>query len=320
VTESTPPAVKLATALWRETGQQFPFDVVGYARQIARLEFRAIPGGCDALLLVGGDLPRIIVDSSANDNRRRFSIAHELAHLTIEWHVGNSICAPFSISEDDEIVAATEKEANQFAAELLMPSYHVEPRATWIDEGNIIDEVFELAEAAGVSPISAMLRMVPEASLAAQLVVVDSDSTVVASARSDSCALTPAVPPSKFQARPSKHIQVKSRDFGRYTMLALLPQAQLPPLKPTRHTPTDTLRAFLRRKLPSNKVAGAIHTINGIIGNANGKRADITGYEAFYSVLLQRVSQREDLSSFLDEAVFREFLLRRARQLRPLRQ
>lgn len=59
--------------------------------------------------------PVIFVNSRRPSDRQRFTIAHELCHLTMHWGK--------PVSEDRDI----EKEADEFASEFLMPSNDIKP-------------------------------------------------------------------------------------------------------------------------------------------------------------------------------------------------
>ncbi len=53
--------------------------------------------------------------------RRRFTAAHELGHAVLHRDVMGDFIADASISETDDAEGQREREANRFAAELLMP-------------------------------------------------------------------------------------------------------------------------------------------------------------------------------------------------------
>jgi Zn-dependent peptidase ImmA (M78 family) len=87
-------------------------------------------------------------DPRADDapERRRFTIAHELGHWICQYRAGR--LAPFYCRPGDVAAAAdraAEREANVFAAELLMPEPAV--RAAWERE----PEIAACAERFGVS-------------------------------------------------------------------------------------------------------------------------------------------------------------------------
>ncbi len=88
----------------------------------APIPIRGVDGVC-LNLKVPGKKPRVILNSKNAPLRRRFTEAHELGHIVIPWHKGTIID-----HLDSEYVESNgdywlfEEEANQFAAELLMPS------------------------------------------------------------------------------------------------------------------------------------------------------------------------------------------------------
>lgn len=61
--------------------------------------------------------------------RRRFSAAHELGHAVLHRETMGGFIADATISETDDDEAKREREANRFAAELLMPKVICEARA-----------------------------------------------------------------------------------------------------------------------------------------------------------------------------------------------
>ncbi len=63
-----------------------------------------------------------IRESIRETGRKRFTIAHELGHFIIPYHrhLGN-ICNPSKVERFGELLKRPEREANEFAAELLMP-------------------------------------------------------------------------------------------------------------------------------------------------------------------------------------------------------
>ncbi len=74
----------------------------------------------EAYLLCKNGSKQIIFNNSKNNHRIRFSIAHELGHYLIPWH--DKVI--YSCSKKDMKFSKTkdaELEANQFAAELLVP-------------------------------------------------------------------------------------------------------------------------------------------------------------------------------------------------------
>lgn len=109
---------------------------------------------------------RIIgVNSLHGTNRQRFTIAHELGHLILHGNDELHVDERFPIGFRDEVsslaVSDKEIEANQFAAELLMPAEWVlrDVRARHIDFEDDDDAIDELAEKYGVSTRAMTIRL-----------------------------------------------------------------------------------------------------------------------------------------------------------------
>ena len=102
-----------------------PFDVEKVARSLADVEYKDIPYSVDGLCLdVKGrrGRPKIWLRPNVSERRRNFTIAHEIGHIVIPWHTG-SILDELETEESVEssFYIDMEREANRFAAELLMP-------------------------------------------------------------------------------------------------------------------------------------------------------------------------------------------------------
>jgi Zn-dependent peptidase ImmA (M78 family) len=64
----------------------------------------------------------IVLNSQQNPQRRLFTIAHELGHFFLHRHVRERFTCSFNTTSP---LSRLEREANQFAAELLMPEDQV---------------------------------------------------------------------------------------------------------------------------------------------------------------------------------------------------
>ncbi len=70
-----------------------------------------------------GQLYIMVNSSIGNEGRRNYTIAHELGHYALHHplHGGSLLCGTSSINEEGRLGNGIEKEANYFAACLLMP-------------------------------------------------------------------------------------------------------------------------------------------------------------------------------------------------------
>lgn len=124
---------QLASNLLRETGcyEYPPIDVELVARrkgiEVYRHQFSNDVSG---LLMTKGDVTLIGVNENNNERRQRFTIAHELGHYTLgHQRQGFFLDSPdkyytmFNFRNDQSSTGEflQEREANAFAASLLMP-------------------------------------------------------------------------------------------------------------------------------------------------------------------------------------------------------
>ena len=101
-------------------------DLVELAAEdrIELLNFEDLDPGCTACLYPdpGGEGGAIFLQPNQHPGRRRFSIAHELAHYHIPTHnKAHRKCEERSLQASRDFGSRVEWEANSFAAELLMP-------------------------------------------------------------------------------------------------------------------------------------------------------------------------------------------------------
>src|SRR6266542_3178435 len=93
----------------------------------AVIRYEPFPGQLSGMVHRQRDGRAVIgVNSLHPVTRRRFTIAHELGHLLLhedeKFHVDEKSTIAFRNQESSQATSSDEIEANQFAAELLMPS------------------------------------------------------------------------------------------------------------------------------------------------------------------------------------------------------
>jgi Zn-dependent peptidase ImmA (M78 family) len=104
-----------------------PVPVEKIAEQY-RLDIRLAPyeGDLSGALVRTDDETFIGVNSNHHPNRQRFTVAHELAHFFLHkgmrLHIDKNIWVNWRDDQSSKAVQWQEIQANQFAAELLMPT------------------------------------------------------------------------------------------------------------------------------------------------------------------------------------------------------
>lgn len=114
---------KMANRLVKKNGLKVPIDIEQLLIQRADWEEDNIPFNGDAICINREERPLVISDITMPTTRKRFTLAHELGHIVIPWHTGMISC--HTINESDikmNEYYQIELQANEFAAELLMPS------------------------------------------------------------------------------------------------------------------------------------------------------------------------------------------------------
>jgi hypothetical protein len=124
------PEIHLARRVQEKYKLSPPIDVKEILRKYAELKYEDIPiAGVDGVSLglkVPGKKPSVIINSNNPPARLRFTEAHELGHILIPWHMGSILDHLDSGGADQhDIYWTQEQEANNFAAELLMPTQWV---------------------------------------------------------------------------------------------------------------------------------------------------------------------------------------------------
>lgn len=120
-----------------------------------QVEERELDDVLSGMAFVDGNKRFIVVNSLHHENRRRFTIAHEIAH-----HVLHGTMLKGGVHVDKKVlrrdeVASTGKnlieiEANSFAAELLMPTQ-------WIEE--LTGKDFDIGDDEAIERLASILRV-----------------------------------------------------------------------------------------------------------------------------------------------------------------
>lgn len=105
-------------------------DLEGIAHdQNAQVIYRSLHG-CEARLATFANQAVISINNSSPEGRRRFSLAHELAHWICDRHSGSFLCAQEDIGPQNAEARTTEAQANGYASQLILPTYLVDP---WLE-------------------------------------------------------------------------------------------------------------------------------------------------------------------------------------------
>lgn len=120
------PVIKLAKKFGKIHSLAPPIDIEKLVKKYASLIYRDIPitgvDGVSINLKKVGKIPKVVASPSLSKGRLYFTLAHELGHIIIPWHIGTIADNISVVDQEDYEYYFLEQEANQFAAEILMPS------------------------------------------------------------------------------------------------------------------------------------------------------------------------------------------------------
>lgn len=317
---SDKPEAKMARRLIEKNELQPPIDVVGLVQNYASLTITEIPiAGVDGVsidLKVPGKKPHVVLNSNAPPTRQTFTLAHELGHLIIPWHIGTIVDHVDPLEDPESGYATIEEEANTFAAELLIPT-------PWV--GKQLKATSDLAKLHSyickqckVSPIAAAIRLADE--LPANIVYCATDSgTVMFSGQTKGTLAT--TPPWNQPFDPNAYNYSSHHFVASYNQKELhwwiLPEKIAITNKDSR-----TWRELLDNIVKSLDMSGKCATdykssINGVAAYANSRIKRTTGYspESLVAACLQRYKDRNEYQGLVNHPDFLIFLQKKAEDL-----
>lgn len=129
-----------------------PFDIVGlvYALGI-RLDVVPLEPEVSGFLKQDDNIWVLGVNSLHHPNRRRFTLAHELGHYFL--HRNHTVFNDRALFRAENQINSKEREANEFAASLLMPEADFV-----LEKGRSANDIVAVARSFGVSEAAAKFR------------------------------------------------------------------------------------------------------------------------------------------------------------------
>jgi hypothetical protein len=133
-----------------------PISVVDVASRFADIEREDWPvNSVDGITInCSARRPQIFYRGDPSALRTRFTIAHELGHAVLPWHVGTMEC---EMPKDSRMRSPDEQEADHFASELLLPSDWL--KSIIISRGANLDLVLSDIVSAQASATASMIAL-----------------------------------------------------------------------------------------------------------------------------------------------------------------
>lgn len=161
------PAERLLWSHGVVEADQIDLEAIANARG-ARVVHRHLDG-CEARLVASAEQAVISVNIAGGyEGRRRFSLAHELAHWICDRKTGSFQCAKEVIGPQNAEAKSVEAHANSYASQLILPDYLVVPWAH--DKRTNLDVARTLATDFNASLTAAAIKLVKRATTPACIV------------------------------------------------------------------------------------------------------------------------------------------------------
>ncbi|MBL0427235.1 ImmA/IrrE family metallo-endopeptidase [Ramlibacter alkalitolerans] len=316
------PEVNLGRRLVQKRNLKPPVDVAAIVGEYAELLFKPFPFiGVDGLsvnLKVPGKKTKVIVNSLNPEVRQRFTLAHELGHILIPWHVG-TIADSLEPSEVDDSLAywQMELEANTFAAEVLMPAHWLVPQLA--GKANLARAHADVTHICQVSPMAAARRI---SDLTPDHVVyaTERDGQVEFSGRSSS-TLASSIPwGAEWPTEPYPYAvsyDVRPLQGGRRAHWWRLPKELDVQSSDTREW-REILSTIVSDLGLSGKAAEKFKaSVSGVLAYANSATKQSADYsiQRVAAAAFQRLQDRDEYREFVKHELFNAFLLRKSEEL-----
>lgn len=123
---SLSPAEKVLQYLGVTEPEEIDLEAIAWQMGVVKVKYRELDG-CEARIVGVGDKAIITVDERPIPQRKRFSVAHELGHW--HFHRGRTLLCRCEDIGDNKGAQDSEKSANRFAADMLLPPYLLTPLA-----------------------------------------------------------------------------------------------------------------------------------------------------------------------------------------------
>ncbi|MBX3496219.1 MAG: ImmA/IrrE family metallo-endopeptidase [Parvibaculum sp.] len=294
-------------------------DVFAVAAIYADVEECAFPFPIDGIsvdLKVPGRRPKILVRENQTPRRKRFTVAHELGHVVIPWHLGTIVDhVDDGSGGGGDTYWLMEREANTFASEFLIPSGWLESKLA-DHSGPFAQlhlEVLQIADVSAHAAALAIMKMLPPGFVFA---ISDSRGVILESGRSrGTLASAPRKNTSIHEVAEDSSLEhSRIRDGGIVIDWWRFGQLNLPKIAEEYADWRACLNAIVESLSDSHTEQTAMKkSINGVVGFANS-HAHPRVEEVIYGNAIQKFSDPAWLW-FREHPAFTEFLVKRVRDL-----
>ena len=318
------PEINLARRFIAKNSLAPPIDIRSMVEAYARLTLTHIPfDGVDGVSLnlkAKHGSPHVIVNDQSPPSRQRFTMAHELGHILIPWHIGSILIdqvAPVPAHRSNYFTShswSMETEANSFAAELLMPHLWIMELLSTTDDLSTVHRC--IIQTCKTSAFSAAIRL--SQLLPARIVYASERSGVVEfSGRTGQTIANALEAGAEFPKEPfaysDDHYVSEVRE-RRLHWWRLPLEIHVDPSDD--RTWRDILDCILDDiGLSTQESIEMKMSISGIVGSANNACDDKRNVDSVVSACIQRLSDRNFYREITEHSDFYAFVRKRAEDI-----
>jgi hypothetical protein len=324
-TEEVEPERRLARLIVERLDLVPPVPVEELVGDVMDVAYEAFPQDCDAVVvgLARADArPQLFVNRGRSPGRQRFTLAHELGHLKIPWHLGTIVCHTNVHTDDDHSVYRDEEQqADRFASEILLPRRFLARNYRGPEH---VPQLIAAATAAEVSSSAAAFAISDFLPSGHVLAIADAGDRIDYIFRSDGTAANlpyrrQILDRAALNVVAAAHavVPVSGRSVEWWYFEQAKPLLEVADARTTTEilrsvladviSDDDEKRTFLERSIPS------------VTGSAFGQHVRIEGKrmtaEELHALLRARFAGRHELRGVLDHPDFALYLSRRAEEL-----
>jgi uncharacterized protein DUF955 len=286
-----------------------PVDVFGLSAEYCDVEYVTWPFDCDALAIgLGGVRPNVLIRRGGVGNlRRRFTMAHELGHIALAWHVGGMICSPVRTAFDAR-ATEEESEANRFAGALLVPRRFLEERSG-LNLGDAVAALDETEVSAAAAVLALTRHLLPGFCF---LIDEDEDGFRPISSSGTTIPGGTGRGPRVARLRDKAHQSGEAVVSGRRVLWFQFAAQSDFSVPDDCRTTTGILRDSLASVVAPSEIEKLVLKINGIVGGMLGKEERAQSESQALAVLEHRFASDPALDRLMHNPDFRLYLRRKA--------
>ncbi len=322
------PEEKLAVKFLERHRLTPPYNLNELVSLYAEVEFLPFPENINADGISFGlkqlSKPKVYINSLRSTSRQNFTLAHELGHVLIPWHIGNIVSHTDIKEIEDDLSSISdnndyeyrliESEANRFAAELLIPTFWLCSKVLNFDISNIENILNEIANDSGASKQSILIKLFKALPSGYTCAEIDDNGIVVNSFMSANT--TVYKPKIGMQCYDSEvySIYKDKRTFSlnnrNYIIWAFEKNIKVPD-----ETDKRPWREILEVILNDLNLQFKKTSISSILSSAMQSNKDKSDSEII-SIIYHRYSAHKDLSGFIEHPLCDQYIVKRFKELR----